>query len=124
MSFFNKAKDAFEGIKDKVTGEGDHAHARVEDAADRTHDRVDDAVDNATDRANEKVDDAADRASQEGSGVLDQAGDSAARGIDTTGDWADKTTGGQFSEPIDSAENTAEGWVDQDGSAGTREDRP
>lgn len=121
MSFFDKAKEAFDDIKDKVTGESDDAHARIDDAAAETHEQVDRSIDTAAERAHERADQAADRAAGEEAGFLEQAGDTAARGIDTAGDWADSATGGRFSEHIDSAENTAEGWVDQDGSAGTRE---
>jgi hypothetical protein len=82
---------------------------------------VDSSIDAAADRAHERADAAADQAAGEGASFLDQAGDTAARGIDAVGDQADTMTGGRFSEQIDSVENTAEGWVDQDGSAGTRE---
>jgi hypothetical protein len=121
MSFFDKAKDAFEDIKDKVTGEGDGASATIDDAAERAKDRVDGSIDSAADAAKQRADTAADQAAGESASFLDQAGDTAARGIDSTGDWADSATGGRFSEQIDSVENTAEGFVDEDGSAGTRE---
>jgi len=121
MSFFDKARDAFDDLKDKVTGEGGGASATIDDAADRAKDRVDTSIDSAADAAKDRADAAADRAAGDSASFLDQAGDSAARGIDSVGDHADSATGGRFSEHIDSVENTAEGFVDQDGSAGTRE---
>ncbi|MGH2445398.1 MAG: Rv0909 family putative TA system antitoxin [Candidatus Limnocylindria bacterium] len=41
--------------------------------------------------------------------------------MDGVGDSADSATGGRFGDQIDSVENAAEGFVDKDGSAGTRE---
>jgi hypothetical protein len=120
MSFFDKAKEAFDDIKDKVTGEDD-PHARIDDAAASARDRVDSTIDGAAAEAHERADAAADAAANRETGFLEQAGDSAARGIDAAGDWADSTTGGRFSEQINSVENSAEGFVDEDGSAGTRE---
>ena len=121
MSFFDKAKDAFDDIKDKVTGKGDGASGTIDDAADRAKDRVGDSIDSAADSARDRANDAADTAANQGAGLVEQAGDTAAKGIDSAGDLADSASGGRFSEHIDNVENTAEGFVDKDGSAGTRE---
>lgn len=121
MSFFDKAKEAFDDIKDRVTGEGHGASATIDDAAERAKDRVDSSIDSAADAAKERADTAADQAAGSSASFLDQAGDTAARGIDSAGDFADSATDGRFSEHIDAVENTAEGFVDEDGSAGTRE---
>lgn len=119
MSFFDKAKDK---INDALGG-NDDPKDRIDDARDDAKDKVDSQIDQTADEAKERSDDAADRTAGEGAGVLDQAGDAAARGIDSAGDRADSATGGRFSEHIDNVENTAEGWVDRDRSAGTQEDK-
>lgn len=121
MSFFDKAKEAFGDLKDKVMGQDDDPQSKIDDAADTARDRADGAIDNAADEARTRVDDATDTAANEGAGFLDQAGDTAAKGIDSTGDRADSTTGGRFSEQIDPVEKSAEAFVDEDGSAGTQE---
>jgi len=121
MSFFDKAKEAFGDLKDKVTGDSDDPQSRIDDAADTARDRAGGAIDKAADEARARVDDAADTAANEGASYLDRAGDTAAKGIDNTGDWADSTTRGRFSEQIDPVERGAEEFVDPDGSAGTQE---
>jgi hypothetical protein len=88
--------------------------------ADKTGDAFGDAKDSAGDMA-DKTGDAFGDAKDSAGDMLERAGDSSARGIDTAGDTADSATSGRFSEPINSVENAAEGFVDQDGSAGTRE---
>lgn len=50
----------------------------------------------------------------------EEVGDTAAKGIDSATGMVDSATGGKFHDQIDNASDTVEGWVDKDGSAGTK----
>lgn len=75
-----------------------------------------DAAENATDAAGDAASGAADAAGDS----LGAMGDMGAKAVDAGSDKVDSATGGQFSQPIDSASDTVEGMLDKDGSAGTQ----
>ena len=122
MSIFDKAKDAFDDVKDKVTGEADDAADSAGDVADDARDAGRDAARDAGGGASgtfDKTGDAFGDTKDSGGDMLGSGWRRAAKGI-PVGDTADSATPAVGSTSRSPRPEHRRGLVDPDGSAGTR----